>query len=270
MTINRPQILGNYQLIPLISLRGYDINNAANIRLKYTNVAFNVEKISHLFLQNKKQQQFNIYFDKQRLSNYILRVNFCNIKSLLLRSYFIYDLNYKAFDPYCAELFFERDFNGDTIIICDKVPDLQALEWSKPIRSISIPKYSILFLFGMVNYQGVKQSVIQTQQCDEFTNIQSANFQPTVSNIKVLFLNNCLTVKFYSQCNYQGIIFQITKGQNLLLSIKIPFEIISISTCPNIIIKLKAPNYFGGSVKEITTSQSCMISYKFPKYQANQ
>ncbi|CAD8187365.1 unnamed protein product [Paramecium pentaurelia] len=28
--------LGNYQLISLIALRGYDINNVANIRLKYT------------------------------------------------------------------------------------------------------------------------------------------------------------------------------------------------------------------------------------------
>ncbi|CAD8080936.1 unnamed protein product [Paramecium primaurelia] len=249
LTIDCPQISGNYQLIPHVTIRGYEIMNFENIRLTYTNVVLNT-KISFTLSTWSTSIIYRVYYQG---------------------GIFIYDQNFKFFDPYCAELFSECDFNGDTIIICDKIPDLQAIGWTKPFRSISVPKHRILYLFDQINYRGVKQSVIQTQKCNQFTNILSAQFQPTISFIKVLFLNtivanNCLTVKFYSQCNYQGTMFQITQGQNLQQSKKIPFEIMSISTCPNIIIKLKAP---GGSVKEITTSQACMNSFKFPKYTQN-
>ncbi|CAD8171728.1 unnamed protein product [Paramecium octaurelia] len=252
ISIDRPQILGNYQLIPVIAIRGYDYNNAENIRLKFRNVVLNTQ-IQYILSTWSTSIVYRVYYQG---------------------AIFIYDPNFKIFDPFCAEIFSECDYNGDTIIICQKTPDLQALGWSQPIRSISVPKNRKLHLFNNVNFKGVKQSLIQTQQCIEFQNISSLKFDSAVSQIKVLYLNtiaadNCITITFYSQCNYQGEIFQIIKGKHLQLSNKIPFEIKSIRTCPNVIIKLQAPNYVQGSIKEITTSQSCMNSYKFPKYIAS-
>ncbi|CAK83653.1 unnamed protein product (macronuclear) [Paramecium tetraurelia] len=244
--IDRPQILGNYQLIPIIAGRGYDVNNGENFRLKFLNIELNT-KIQFILNTWSTSIVYRVYYQG---------------------AIFKYDPNFKIFDPYCAELFSECDFNGDTIIICQNTPDLQALGWSQNIRSISIPKNRKLHLFNSINFQGVKQSLIQTQQCNEFQNISSAKFDSTPSLIKVLYLSsipadNCVTILFFSQCNYQGEYFHITKGENLELSNMIPFEIKSIKTCPN------GPNYVQGSIKTITTSQSCMNSYKFPKYIRN-
>ncbi|CAD8105143.1 unnamed protein product [Paramecium sonneborni] len=86
--------------------------------------------------------------------------------------------------------------------------------------------------------------------------------------IRIIYLNNynCPTVKFYSQCNFQGTLFQITKGQIVQLSNKIPLKIKSINICSNVVVYLKSPNYFESKTQEFTTSQSCITSYKFPKY----
>ncbi|CAD8128702.1 unnamed protein product [Paramecium sonneborni] len=99
----------------------------------------------------------------------------------------------------------------------------------------------------------------------------SANFQPIISFINVLFLNtkysnNCSTVTFYSECNYLGQSFQIIQGYSLKPTLKIPFQIKSIQICPNIIVKLKGAKYYGGTTSLFTTWQSCLDRYNFPKY----
>ncbi|CAD8187995.1 unnamed protein product [Paramecium pentaurelia] len=76
-------------------------------------------------------------------------------------------------------------------------------------------------------------------------------------------INPC--VNFYSECNYQGEIFTICKGGQVIQQRNIPFEIKSISFDPSIMIKIKDPNYYGGVLKDITTSEPCLDSYKFPK-----
>ncbi|CAD8071110.1 unnamed protein product [Paramecium sonneborni] len=73
-------------------------------------------------------------------------------------------------------------------------------------------------------------------------------------------------INLYSECNYQGNLYQICKGEQLQSSKNIPFEIKSIQLSPNTQIKLKSPHYFGGNQIEFTTSQPCLDSFKFPKY----
>ncbi|CAD8189188.1 unnamed protein product [Paramecium pentaurelia] len=78
-------------------------------------------------------------------------------------------------------------------------------------------------------------------------------------------------VNFYSECNYQGTLFQICKGEQTKQQDDIPFEIKSIFMGPNIIVQFKDPNYFGGNLQEFTSSEPCLDSYsqsktyKFPK-----
>jgi hypothetical protein len=49
------------------------------------------------------------------------------------------DPKFKIFDPDCAEIFSECDFNGDSISICDRIQSLPEEGWNKPIRSIKVP-----------------------------------------------------------------------------------------------------------------------------------
>ncbi|CAD8098262.1 unnamed protein product [Paramecium sonneborni] len=81
-------------------------------------------------------------------------------------------------------------------------------------------------------------------------------------------------VNFYSECNYSGKLFQICKGEQTKRVTRIPYEIKSVLMAPNIIVKIKDPNYYGGVLQQFSTSQSCIESYKilynnknqFPKY----
>ncbi|CAD8117184.1 unnamed protein product [Paramecium sonneborni] len=69
-------------------------------------------------------------------------------------------------------------------------------------------------------------------------------------------------VNFYSECNYLGTLFQICQGEQSKMQHIIPFQIKSILMGPGIIVKVKGPNYFGGLIKEFTTSDPCFDSYQ--------
>ncbi|CAD8095513.1 unnamed protein product [Paramecium primaurelia] len=73
-------------------------------------------------------------------------------------------------------------------------------------------------------------------------------------------------VKFYSECNYTGTVFQICQGDNPKKQTSIPYEIKSILMDPGIIVKIKGPNYFSGVLQVYTNSQLCLNGFKFPKY----
>ncbi|CAD8167254.1 unnamed protein product [Paramecium pentaurelia] len=249
MSIDLPQGLENYQLIPIATLRGYNLDSSINFRLTFKNV----------------QLTTNLEFTLRTWVNSIV------YEVYYQGAVYLYNSNFKIFDLNCAELFSECNFQGNSIVICEKISDLLVKGWSNPIRSITVPAQRKLLLYYKANYEGDKREQTENQQCIEPEIILSAKFLPQAFIIKILFFNiidtnNCQYVKFFSECNYQGTIFQISQGEQLSLSNKIPFEIKSINICPNVIVTLKAPNYFGGAIKQFTSSQSCINSYKFPKY----
>ncbi|CAK58820.1 unnamed protein product (macronuclear) [Paramecium tetraurelia] len=183
----------------------------------------------------------------------------------------IYNPNYIIKDQNCAELFSECNYRGDSLIICGIVSDISSYGWSQPIKSISVPTGKTLSLFQLSNFQGTKSSFNQNQQCISSINKLSSKLQPFISFIKILFLNtdmnnSCLTVIFYSQCNYQGTAFTVKQGYHLQSTNQIPFEFKSIILCPNIIVKFRDPKYDGGGINEFSFSQSCFDNYQFPKY----
>ncbi|CAD8058033.1 unnamed protein product [Paramecium primaurelia] len=109
-----------------------------------------------------------------------------------------------------------------------------------------------LYLFNQINYQGQEQKIIQNQQCMESQSFFFVKFQPLTSTIKVIYINSNLNnnnskyVYFYSQCNYQGTIYQIQQGQQLDRSNKIPFEIKFKYYC-----KIERPIIFWGLQQSI-------------------
>ncbi|KAM3147748.1 hypothetical protein pb186bvf_000076 [Paramecium bursaria] len=52
---------------------------------------------------------------------------------------YVPDNNVKIFDPDCAEIFEKCDYQGDSLTICDRVPDLPKEGWAKPVKSIQVP-----------------------------------------------------------------------------------------------------------------------------------
>ncbi|KAM3147747.1 hypothetical protein pb186bvf_000075 [Paramecium bursaria] len=52
---------------------------------------------------------------------------------------YVPDTNYKIFDTECAEIFDKCDYQGDSITICDRIPDLPKEGWAKPVKSIQVP-----------------------------------------------------------------------------------------------------------------------------------
>ncbi|CAD8131270.1 unnamed protein product [Paramecium sonneborni] len=243
--IDFPSDYSSYTLTPLATWRGYSTDNRYNLRIWLMNVALNT-KITYTFWAWGDSVVYAIFHSA---------------------GLYVFDTNHKIFDENCLELFSECDFQGESILVCQKIPNLSIKGWSKIVKSLTIPKQKTVNLFTKENYQGEKDIFTENQQCMAST-VLSINFQPLISYIRILYLNNynCPTVKFYSQCNFQGTLFQITKGQIVKQSNKIPFEIKSINICSNVVVHLKNPNYFESKPQEFTTSQSCITSYKFPKY----
>lgn len=66
------------------------------------------------------------------------------------------------FNPSCAELFSECNFEGDSISICDREKDLPAAGWSKPIKSIAVPEQRVLKLFNKESFAGKRASYLKS------------------------------------------------------------------------------------------------------------
>ncbi|CAD8090404.1 unnamed protein product [Paramecium primaurelia] len=245
-----PSIYLNQDRLPIFAYRGYKFDKNANVRCYVIYGPQTPNLIYNLFVWDSTTSyaffdQVSLYFPQPQI---------------------------KIVQPNCAELFSECDYNGDSIVICNNIPDLLQKGWTNQVKSLMISTQKQFYLFNQINYQGQAQKIIQNQQCMESFSILSVKFQPVASIIKVIFINsnlnnnNCKYVYFYSQCNYQGTVYQIQQGQSLDRSNKIPFEIKSISICPNIIVKLRDPSYFGGGNEAFSSSQACLDGYKFPTY----
>ncbi|CAD8153432.1 unnamed protein product [Paramecium octaurelia] len=76
-------------------------------------------------------------------------------------------------------------------------------------------------------------------------------------------------VEFYSDCNFQGEAWRICSGNQTSQARKIPFEIKSILIANGIQVKMRDPKYHGGQTQTYTSSQYCLSSYQFPKYNLN-
>ncbi|CAD8162612.1 unnamed protein product [Paramecium octaurelia] len=76
-------------------------------------------------------------------------------------------------------------------------------------------------------------------------------------------------VEFYSDCNFQGDIWRICNGNQTSQVRNIPFEIKSILIVNGIQVKMRDPKYNGGQTQTYTSSQYCLSSYQFPKYNQN-
>ncbi|CAD8184714.1 unnamed protein product [Paramecium octaurelia] len=245
MKFDLPNLYYNYEQIPLVAFRGYDCDNRVNLRLLYKDVAINTQ----------------LQFTLATWSDSVVYSVFYQA------GIYLFDSNHKIFDENCAELFSECNFQGFSLKVCNKISNLLNKGWSQLVKSVTVPKQKKLLLFQYTNFEGEQSAIIQNQKCME-ANVQSVNFNPTVSFIKILFLNSNggVGVAFYSECYYQGASFSIIKGQQAKLSSKIPFEIKSIDIPANVIVKLKDAYFFGAEVKEFSSSQNCINTYKFPKY----
>ncbi|CAK88837.1 unnamed protein product (macronuclear) [Paramecium tetraurelia] len=76
-------------------------------------------------------------------------------------------------------------------------------------------------------------------------------------------------VEFYSDCNFQGEVWRICNGNQTSQVRNIPFEIKSILIVNGIQVKMRDPKYHGGQTQTYTSSQYCLSSYQFPKYNQN-
>ncbi|CAD8211601.1 unnamed protein product [Paramecium octaurelia] len=76
-------------------------------------------------------------------------------------------------------------------------------------------------------------------------------------------------VEFYSDCNFQGDVWRICNGNQTSQVRNIPFEIKSILIVNGIQVKIRDPRYHGGQTQTYTSSQYCLSSYQFPKYNQN-
>ncbi|CAD8177850.1 unnamed protein product [Paramecium octaurelia] len=76
-------------------------------------------------------------------------------------------------------------------------------------------------------------------------------------------------VEFYSDCNFQGDVWRICNGNQTSQIRDIPFEIKSILIVNGIQVKMRDPKYHGGQTQTYTSSQYCLSSYQFPKYNQN-
>ncbi|CAD8105141.1 unnamed protein product [Paramecium sonneborni] len=65
---------------------------------------------------------------------------------------YVFDANHKIFDENCLELFSQCDFSGESILVCEKIPNLSIKGWSKPVKSLTIPKQKTINLFTKENY----------------------------------------------------------------------------------------------------------------------
>ncbi|CAK64780.1 unnamed protein product (macronuclear) [Paramecium tetraurelia] len=76
-------------------------------------------------------------------------------------------------------------------------------------------------------------------------------------------------VEFYSECNFQGQAWRICNGYQTSQVRDIPFEIKSIIIANGIQVKMRNPKYNSGQTQTFTSSQQCLSSYQFPKYNQN-
>jgi hypothetical protein len=80
------------------------------------------------------------------------------------------DPSIKIFDPNCAELFAECNFEGDSITVCDRIDSLPDKGWAKPIRSLTVPHQRVLKLYNEENLRGSSASYKEDQKCIEDIN----------------------------------------------------------------------------------------------------
>ncbi|CAD8116628.1 unnamed protein product [Paramecium sonneborni] len=163
-TIELPKVWQSGPRIPIVTLRGYDIERARNMRLQYNKVV----------LENKLQYNLVTWWDTQIYGVFHQA------------AVFVADTNFKIFDPDCAELFSEINFKGDSITVCDRIPDLPGYGWSKPIRSLTVPVSRRLYLFNKEKYDGQRTSFIANQPILESITFSFAQLQQIEEDPQVL------------------------------------------------------------------------------------
>ncbi|KAM3147749.1 hypothetical protein pb186bvf_000077 [Paramecium bursaria] len=78
---------------------------------------------------------------------------------------YVADNNLKIFDTECAEIFDKCDYQGDSITICDRIPDLPKEGWAKPVKSIQVPANRVLYLFNKEKFDGQRVAYRENQKC---------------------------------------------------------------------------------------------------------
>ncbi|CAD8081942.1 unnamed protein product [Paramecium primaurelia] len=141
MKIDFPSGFDNYQLIPLVTFRGYDAERSYNFRLVFADVLLNT-KLQFTLATWADSIIYGVHYQA---------------------GIYLFDSNYKIFDQNCAELFSECNFQGDSFIVCDQIPNLLVQGWSKLIKSVTVPNFKNIFLFKMENIQVRKQLQLKTR-----------------------------------------------------------------------------------------------------------
>ncbi|EGR30872.1 hypothetical protein IMG5_122030 [Ichthyophthirius multifiliis] len=65
----------------------------------------------------------------------------------------------------CVVIYSECDFKGKSFSVCKNIPDLSAVGWNDPIRSVSVPQGVRSRLFDEKNYQGNSVQALQNVSC---------------------------------------------------------------------------------------------------------
>lgn len=68
-------------------------------------------------------------------------------------------------DPKCAELFSQCNYQGQTIVLCDRVNSFPKEGWSGPVKSFHLPPGGTLKLYDQENLNGKIVTFTESQTC---------------------------------------------------------------------------------------------------------
>nr|AAZ94627.1 granule tip protein 1 [Tetrahymena thermophila] len=68
-------------------------------------------------------------------------------------------------DTNCIQIFTACNYDGQSLSVCDDIPDLSAIGWTKPIRSINIPQGKSIKAYKSANYKGDFKEFTSSQDC---------------------------------------------------------------------------------------------------------
>ncbi|CAD8109088.1 unnamed protein product [Paramecium sonneborni] len=159
-----PKVWQSGPRFPIVTFRGYDVERSRNMRLSFNFMGLDTN-LKYNLITWWDTQIYGVFHQAGVL---------------------VADTTYKIFDPNCAELFSECNFNGDSITVCDRIPDLPAYGWSKPIKSLTVPLSRRIYLFNKEKYEGQRTSFVTNQQCMEsitFTFVQLQSFEEEQNHI---------------------------------------------------------------------------------------
>ncbi|EAS00440.2 granule tip protein (macronuclear) [Tetrahymena thermophila SB210] len=68
-------------------------------------------------------------------------------------------------DTNCIQIYTQCNYDGLSLAVCNNIPDLGTIGWTKPIKSIKIPQGKSIQAYKLPNYQGDSKQFTSSQDC---------------------------------------------------------------------------------------------------------